>query len=103
MDTTRKAVKKPKVKRSPRVALTIPPDALAALRDLANATKKPVSSVIAEFLVEMAPQFHDIAKLVRLTQAGRTSAAKKVLRHMIGNAAAEIATSSQPELFKTKP
>jgi hypothetical protein len=84
------------------MALTLDPVVEAAVFDLADALKKPAATVVHDFLLEMAPQFHDLAKLQRLAGSGKVAAAKRVLRHMIGDAAAELATAHQPELFKKR-
>ena len=84
------------------MALTLPDEVTNAIFDLADALQKPGAKVVTELLQEMVPQLHDLAKLTRLTKAGKSDAAKNVLRHMIGDAAAELATSSQPDLFPKK-
>lgn len=85
-----------------RMALTLPEEVKNAVFDLADALQKPAATVVTELLQEMVPQLHDLAKLTRLTKAGKTESAKRVLRHMIGDAAAELASSSQPDLFPSK-
>jgi len=86
--------------RSARVALTLTGEPLAACRDLAAAMDKPVATVIAEWLAELAPSMRDVAKIARQVRAGKHSAAKRTLQHMLGNAAAELVTQRNEELFK---
>lgn len=86
----------------PRIAVTLSAPALAALHDLADAMGRPAATIASELLGEMAPQLHDLAKMARLSKAGKSAAAKRVLHHMVGDVAAEMMTQSQPELFKRK-
>lgn len=85
-----------------RMALTLPDEVRNAVSDLADALQKPAATVVTELLQEMVPQLHDLAKLARHTKAGKAGAAKQVLRHMIGDAAAELASINQPQLFPAK-
>lgn len=87
----------------PRMALTLPQATIEALEDLGDAIGKPASTIAAEMLTEMAPQLHDMAKMTRFAKQGKKAAAKRVLHHMIGDAAAEMVTASQPPLFADKP
>jgi hypothetical protein len=86
----------------PRIAVTLNAETIAALHDLADAMGRPSATVASELLAEMAPQMHDLAKMVRLTKAGKATAAKRVLHHMIGDAAAELMTQTQPDMFKRR-
>lgn len=83
-------------KRQRRMAMTLPPETEAALWDLADAVGKPAATVAAELLTEMADQLHDLAKLTRFAQAGKGAAAKRTLRHMMGNAMAEVMAEQLP-------
>jgi hypothetical protein len=82
-----------------RVALNLPPDVEAAVTDFAQATGKPVATVIVDFLREMVPQFEALAKMQRQILSGKTSAAKQTLRHMMGDQMAAVLQEAQPELF----
>lgn len=78
------------------MALTLSPEAQAALADLADATGKPASTIAAEMLLEMAPQLHDAAKIIRLSRAGKKAAAKRALTHMLGDGMAAIMSEQLP-------
>ena len=88
--------------RKPRVAIALDDAVLASIRNLAHASGKPVASVIADLLTEMTPQLDDIAKMMRLTKAGKGAAARKVLQRMYGDSVARALTATQPELFEGK-
>ena len=81
-----------------RMWLTLPPEVEVAVQELAEATDRPASGVVVNLLTEMAPQLRQLAQLTRHAKAGRKEAAKRTLRHMIGDAAAELVTATQPEL-----
>lgn len=83
-------------KRQRRMALTLSPEAEAALADLADATDKPASTIAAELLREIAPQLHDVAKIARLSQQGKTAAAKRALVHMVGDGMAQVLQEQLP-------
>jgi DNA-binding GntR family transcriptional regulator len=83
----------------PRLALTLPPETRAAVRDLADASGKAESTVVSELLAEMVPQLHDLAKLLRAAKSGKKSAAQAALRDLMGNAMAELVTDMQPDLL----
>lgn len=78
------------------MALTLTPEVEAALFDLADAVGKPAATVAVELLREMAPQLHDLAKISRLAKEGKASAAKRALRHMVGDAMAEVLHDQLP-------
>lgn len=82
--------------RQKRMALTLDPIARAALDDMADATGRPASTVAAELLREVAPQLHDSAKIIRLSQAGKTAAAKRALVQMVGSGMASIMAEQLP-------
>jgi len=84
------------------MALTLPPSTEAAINELAEALEKPAASVVVDLLGEMAPQLLDLAKIARHTKAGKKSAAKRALQHMMGDAMAEIMTAQQLPLKGTK-
>lgn len=86
----------PQKKRQRRMALTLSPEAEAALNDLADATGKPAATIAAELLKETAPQLHDVAKIARLSQAGKTAAAKRALVHMVGDGMAQLLNDQLP-------
>jgi hypothetical protein len=103
MDTT-SAAKKParsKPPRQRRMALTLPPDLLAALTDLAAATGRPATSLAVGFLKEMVPMIHEMAKIQRLMEAGKSSQAQRAFRHMVGDGMAAVLKERQPDLFKS--
>jgi DNA-binding GntR family transcriptional regulator len=83
----------------PRLALTLPPETRAAVRDLADASGKAESTVVSELLAEMVPTLHDLAKLLRAAKSGKKAAAKAALRDLMGNAMAEVLTEIQPDLL----
>lgn len=78
------------------MALTLDPAARAALDDLGDATGKPASTIAAGLLLEMAPQLHDMAKIVRLTNSGKKAAAKRALVHMMGEGMARVLSEQLP-------
>jgi hypothetical protein len=80
----------------PRLILTVPDPLMADLRALAAASEKPVATVTLDLLRELQPQIQDLAKLIGHAKAGRTQAAKKALRHMMGNAMAQILAEQLP-------
>jgi hypothetical protein len=84
--------------RKARLALTIPDDLKRILDDLGDAMGKPTSKVVTEVLQELAPQLEATARMVRLAQAGNKAGVKKVLAHMVGDAAAAMLTATQGEL-----
>jgi hypothetical protein len=85
-----------------RTAIILPDSTRAAFIALAAAQGRPLATVIAELLHEMEPQIISLAKLTEHAKAGRTGQMKQALRHMLGDAMAEVMTVSQPELFKAK-
>jgi len=78
------------------MALTLSPEAQAALTDMADATGRPASTIAAEILLEMAPMLHDAAKVTRLATAGKNAAAKRALAHMLGDGMASIISEQLP-------
>jgi DNA-binding GntR family transcriptional regulator len=84
----------------PRLALTIPDDLDAVLRDFADSQGKPLSKVVVEILMEMKPQLESITKIARALKAGKTDAAKRAMRHMMGDSLAEAMAATQPDMFK---
>lgn len=78
------------------MALTLSAQAQAALADMADATGKPSATIAAELLLEMAPQLHDAAKIIRLSKAGKKAAAKRALTHMLGDGMASIMSEQLP-------
>jgi hypothetical protein len=88
--------------KSPRLALTIPDDLKQVLDDLGDAMGKPTSKVVTELLQELSPQLAATAKMVRLAQAGNRAGVKRVLAHMVGDAAAGLLTARQEELPLSK-
>lgn len=75
--------------RRPRMMLTLDPEVVAALSDLADAMGKPAATVAAELLTEAVPQVKGLAKYARALKAGKKDAAKRALSHMLGDAMAE--------------
>lgn len=86
----------PPRKRARRMAITLSPEAEAALNDLSDATGRPAATIAAELLKETAPQLHSVAKIARLSQAGKTAAAKRALVHMVGEGMAGILKDQLP-------
>lgn len=78
------------------MALTLSPEAEAALADLADATGKPAATIAAELLKEVAPQLHDVAKIARLSQQGKAASAKRALVRMVGEGMAQILDDQLP-------
>jgi hypothetical protein len=83
----------------PRLALTLPPETRAAVRDLADASGKAESTVVSELLAEMVPTLHDLAKVLRAAKSGKKAAARNALRDLMGNAMAEVINELQPDLL----
>lgn len=86
----------------PRMMITLTVDTKAVLDDLADATGRPVATVVSSLLDELRDQLANTARLARAAREGNSKAVRKILSHMVGDAAAEMMTASQPELF-TKP
>jgi hypothetical protein len=86
----------------PRIAIILPDSTREAFVALAEAQDRPLATVIADLLHEMEPQIISLAKLTEHAKAGRTGQMKQALRHMLGDAMAEVMTASQPELFTAK-
>lgn len=78
------------------MALTLPADLEAALFDLADALGKPAATLAVELLREMGPQLHDLAKIARYAQQGKNAAAKRALRHMVGDSMAQLLNEQLP-------
>lgn len=76
--------------RKPRLPLTIPEDLHAVLRQLSEATGKPVATVVVDLLVEMQPQLEGLAKVLKHAKAGNKAAAKRALTHMVGDTLGEM-------------
>jgi len=76
--------------KNPRLALTVPPSLKEALDDLAQAQGVPTAKVVVSLLAEMETQIRDLAKYARLVRAGESDAANRALRHLLGNAMAEV-------------
>ncbi len=88
--------------QKPRVALTLTPELYAAIKDLGDALGKPVATVLVDFLVELIPELHGIAKMARMAQSGNKAATRRALAHMVGDQYAQVMTMQQPELFGKK-
>jgi predicted DNA-binding protein len=84
------------------MALSLPDDVRDALDDLADATEKPASTLVSELLQEMLPQLEGMAKVARALKAGKHSAAKTAMRHMLGDTLAHLMIEQQPDMFKGK-
>lgn len=84
------------------MALTLSDDLRHEIYDLADALGKPASKVVTELLEEMRPQLVGLAKVARAAKAGNRAAAKKALRHMIGDGMADLMAEMQPDMFKPK-
>lgn len=82
-----------------RIQLLLPDSTRAAFEALAAAQDRPLATAIADMLHELEPQITSLAKLIEHAKAGRTGQVKQALRHMIGDAAAELATAVQPSLL----
>ena len=82
--------------RKPRLILTVPDDLMADLRALAEAAEKPVATVTLDILREIQPQLADLAKLIQHAKAGRKQAAKRTLRHMVGDQLAAFLAEQMP-------
>ncbi len=74
---------------SPRIAITPSVELKATLEELALVLEKPTATLIVDLLNEMQPQLLDLTKIFRHAKAGKSAAAKRALRHMMGNALAE--------------
>lgn len=85
--------------RLPRMSLTLPQEVSDAVNDLADAMGKPSTKVVTELLQDMVPQLQGLAKIARAGKLGNKAAAKRALTEMVGDAMAEVAAMSQPELF----
>lgn len=81
-----------------RIALTLDHDLKRILDDLADAMGKPTTKVIAELLQELAPQLENTTKIVLMAKVGNNAGIKRVLGHMVGDAAASMMMATQGEL-----
>lgn len=88
--------------RSRRLMLSVPPELDGTLDRLAAATDKPRATLVTDLLLEMRPQLDDLARVIGNVRSGRVAAAKQALRHMMGNAFAEMMTAQQPDMFPSK-
>lgn len=86
----------------PRVNLTLSAETIAAIDDLADAVGKPRATVAAGLLDEMRDQLPAIAKMARAAKSGDRQAVRQSIRHLFGDAAAELMTATQTDLFKVK-
>jgi len=82
--------------KNPRLALTVPPALKEALDDLAQAQGIPTAKVVVGLLAEMETQIRDLTKYARLVRAGEHDAANRALRHLLGNAMAEVMQEQLP-------
>lgn len=78
-----------------RIQVCLPDSLAAALADLADAEKKPISKVMVAMLSEMEPQIRDLATYARSVKAGKMDEAKQALVHMLGNSMAELLTEER--------
>ncbi len=85
-----------------RANISLKHDTFAAFVKLGQATGKPAVTVAGELLDEMRDQIEALAMLYSQAKAGKTSAAKRTLQHMIGDLAAEMVSASQPDMFPAK-
>lgn len=85
--------------QKPRIAVTLDPKADRALDNLAEAMGKPKATIVSELLLEMVPQLEGLAKISRAAKAGNKAAAKRALRHLMGDAFAEAVALTQPDLY----
>lgn len=88
--------------KHPRLALTVPAPLKEALDDLADAQGIPTAKVVVGLLTEMETQIRDLAKYARLVKSGESTAAKRALQHMFGNALAEVMQDQLPLETKKK-
>jgi hypothetical protein len=82
-----------------RVLLSLQPDLYKVYLQFATAQRKPLAGTITDLLVEMRPQVEALTKIQQQVAAGKTSAAKQTLRHMMGESMAAVVAAAQPELF----
>jgi len=78
-----------------RIQVCLPDSLAAALADLADAEKKPISKVMVALLSEMEPQIIDLAKYTRCVKMGKMDEAKQALQHLFGNSMAELLTEEK--------
>lgn len=83
----------------PRCLLTLPTDLYKILDEFAEASDKPLATVITDLLGEMAPELVGLTKVHRQLKAGRVAAAKLTLKHTFGDGIASLLAGAQPELF----
>lgn len=68
-----------------RITISLPLDVDAALSALAKAQKKPIAKLITATLVEVAPTFHQMAKIITQVNSGHLEEAKKAAKEYIGD------------------
>lgn len=88
--------------QKPRTNITLEPHVRDSIQALADALGKPLATVISDLLEEMVPQFDGLAKIARLTKQGNQAAAKRALRHLMGDGMADMLHQHQRELDLAK-
>lgn len=78
----------------PRIALTVPDDLMLTLKRLADLQSVPVTSLIVTTLTEMKPQLEGVIKILEAAKSGNLEAQQTALRHMIGDALADLLSKS---------
>lgn len=85
-----------------RLMLAVPPDLDKTIDRLAEVTGKPRATLVIDLLSEMRTSLDDLARVLVNVRQGRTTAARRALQHMMGNAFADVMASQQPDMFKGK-
>lgn len=84
-----------------RLTISLPDDVAEAVGALAKAQGVPQSKAIVTTLQEFAPTMLSLAKFMEQVKSGQKTAAKETIRHMMGDAMAEL-MREQMELVPAK-
>jgi len=82
----------------PRLQVTLPTHVRDSIEAFADAMGKPTATVVSQLLEEMVPQLDGLTKIAKAAKEGNKAAAKRALRHMVGDGMAQILDSHQREL-----
>ena len=83
-----------------RIALTVPEELNTLLCELAEVQGKPVATVVLELLNSVRPQLASLVTISRAMKAGETEVAKTALRHMVGDAMADVINEVRPDYLE---
>lgn len=76
--------------KKPRIALTVPDDIMAVLKECADLQGKPVSALIVDTLREMLPTFIGLVNVTKAVKEGNDEAVKLAVRNMFSDSLATV-------------